>query len=406
MAAWWEAFTDFADDAYDYGKQAVSTAASYGGKAYDAVEGYGNQAYDVATDYGDRAYTAASDFGTSLTGGGGGGTAWDSGWNNGQSSLPAANQSWNQPVTAPAFSSDTGSSMGSGLQMGSGPSMGLNPNAQGSGLQFDTASNTPTTDGVTGGFGVTPTSAGQPQTRSMLSQAGGGNYNINSGGFQPAPRGPNMVEQQINKAQAYVRENPSATRMGLDAAGMFLGYRNNRDANKLAEQQMNMQRAGQTKNNAMADKLNAQASQSINEARSLYNPQEMAVRAMAQQQMNTARNMNDARTQMTKAGKSKATIDAEMRRAKLSGTTGATTAFVRGLDTGRAAQQSALSSAKGLSKDYNTTADYSGANAVAASGRADAENLTNMLNTYLGNPVYQQEVEAMRRAQQNAYYNS
>jgi hypothetical protein len=126
---------------------------------------------------------------------------------------------------------------------------------------------------------------------------------------------------------------------------------------------------------------------------------------MAQQQMSTARNMNDARTQMQKAGKSKATIDAEMRRAKLAGTTGATTAFVKGLDTGRAAQQSALTAAKGLTQNYNATADYSGANALAKAGQADTDRLTSMLNTYLGNPVYQQEVEAMRRAQQNAYNN-
>jgi hypothetical protein len=167
---------------------------------------------------------------------------------------------------------------------------------------------------------------------------------------------------------------------------------------------MAMQQQAQQRNFAQADKMNAIADQSFNEARSLYNPQEMAIRSMAQQQMAQQRNMVDARTQMQRAGKSVGTIDAEMRRAKLGGTTGATTAYMTGLDRGRAAQQSALTSAKNLTSSYNANADYSGADRVAQAGQQTAQQLTGMLNSYLGNPVYQTSADAYRRAQQAAYY--
>ena len=279
-----------------------------------------------------------------------------------------------------------------------------------------------------GSFAVTPTqSAGGdfggggraaldgPQQRNMLDQARGGNWD--SGGYAASaqnagvplgnrnpPTNDNPIERNIGRAQTWTRDNYNTARLGLDLTGLLLANNANRSANRLAQQQMQMQQQAQQKNAAMADKSNAQATQSFNEARSLYNPQERAVRAMAQQQMNTARNMVDARNQMARAGKSKATIDAEMRRAKLQGSTGAATAYTAGLDMGRQAQQQALSAAKGLTSNYSTNADYSGADRVANAGVGQAQQITGMLNNYLGNPVYQQNQAALRRAQQDAYY--
>ena len=230
-----------------------------------------------------------------------------------------------------------------------------------------------------------------------------GSYKFTNDNRNP-PTNDNPIERNIGRAQTWTRDNYNTARLGLDLTGLLLANNANRSANRLAQQQMQMQQQAQQKNAAMADKSNAQATQSFNEARSLYNPQERAVRAMAQQQMNTARNMVDARNQMARAGKSKATIDAEMRRAKLQGSTGAATAYTAGLDMGRQAQQQALTAAKGLTSNYSTTADYSGADRVANAGVGQAQQITGMLNNYLGNPVYQQNVAALRRAQQDAYY--
>jgi hypothetical protein len=251
----------------------------------------------------------------------------------------------------------------------------------------------------------------------MLSLTGNGSF-MNSAGDARDQVGPiqqgrdsvygsgngNPIESGLGSVGNWVEKNALTARLGLDLTGMLLARQAGKDANRIAQQQMDMQRAAQQKNTANADKWNEQATASANEARSLYNPQEMAVRGMAQQQMANQRGMLDSMKQMQKAGKSKATIDAEMRRAKLAGTTGATTAYMAGLDKGRAAQQSALASAKGLSSNYNTTADYTAATMAGNAGLRDAQNVTAMLNTYLGNPVYQTNAAALRRAQNAAYY--
>ena len=294
---------------------------------------------------------------------------------------------------------------------GSGSSLGSGLTAPGGG----TFTIDPTTTSTGPAFGVTPDKNGGQGLKppNMLNQARtganpyslgtGSNVNFSSNNRNP-PVNDNPIERNIGRAQTWTRDNYNTARLGLDLTGLLLANNANRSANRLAQQQMQMQQQAQQKNAAMADKANAQATQSFNEARSLYNPQERAVRAMAQQQMSTARNMVDARNQMARAGKSKATIDAEMRRAKLQGSTGAATAYTAGLDMGRQAQQQALTAAKGLTSNYNTTADYAGADRVANAGLGQAQQITGMLNNYLGNPVYQQNLAALRRAQQDAYY--
>jgi hypothetical protein len=58
---------------------------------------------------------------------------------------------------------------------------------------------------------------------------------------------------------------------------------------------------------------------------------------------------------------SPAAIEAEVRRARLGGSTGGVTAYMAGLDTGRTGMQSALGAAKGLSSPYSGV-NYSGQN--------------------------------------------
>ena len=400
MAAWWESLADFGNDVVDtvsdYGNQAYDAVSDYGNQAYDAVSDYGNQAYDAVSDYGNQAYESLGDFGS-------------------RSYNPTPSSTGLPSFNAPGNGGGD-PSLGGGLTpsftQGSGSSAGLGLNRSG-GMQFTTAGNTPATSGVTGGFGVTPGGGAQPYTPSMLSggYGAGGDFTIgaggNTGGFNSPPstfqRGVSAVEGGIDRVQDFARKNTNTARLGIDAAGMLLGYKNRNDANDLAQEQMQMQRAGLNKNAAMADKMNSQATQSMNEARSLYNPQELAMRSMASTKMANQRAQDQARTQMQKAGKNKATIDAEMRRAQLSGTTGANTSYLRGLDTGRVAQQGALSSAAGLTRNYATGADFSGADRVAQAGQSDSAQLTAMLNRYMGDPVYQQNAEAQRRAQQDAY---
>lgn len=403
---WWDTFVDWGGDLYDEYAPEISkavtgvadTVADYGERAYDTVanfdfpsfnDGAGGSGYNPQADYG-FGYGADYSAGTDLSRGSGSGSGL------------------NANASGFSFNEGTGAS---GLRANSG---------NGGGLSFDTTNNTPSSAGVTGGFGVSPARSGeQSSPRSIL--AGGdssvnASYTLDGGGggsgtFNAPPPAQDGFRGAVNRAetglrgvQDFARDNYNVARLGLDLAGMGMSYKNRNDANDLAREQMQMQRAAQQKNAAVADRANAQSAQSFNEARSLYNPQEMAIRSMADAKMANMRAQEAARTQMQKSGRSKGTIDAEMRRAQLAGTTGANTAYLRGLDTGRAAQQSALSSAGGLARNYNTGADYSAADRVAKAGQSNSDQLTSMLNNYLGNPIYQQNAAAQRRAQQDAYY--
>lgn len=316
----------------------------------------------------------------------------------------------------------SGGDVGNGISFtqGSGANGGLTPNA-GGGMGFKV--DAPTTDSsISGGFGT----GGREQflreqaggrTRSMLGNnaAGGNTFSPRSAGFAPqSARTPAAdalakfsagAKETQTSAMDWARNNASTARLGLDALGMLVSAGARNQANKLGQQQLDMQRQAQQKNAAVADRMNAEAAQSLSEARSLYNPQQFAIQSMANQKIADARRAADARTQMQRSGKNKATIDAEMRRANLGSSLGANTAYMQGLSTGRQAQQQALQGAKGLSSTYNTAADYSGADRVAAGGAADAQNLQAMLNNYLGNPIYQSDAEAFRRARKAAYYD-
>ena len=405
---WWDSFVNWGNELYDDYAPEVSKAVT---NIADNVVDYGRQAYKAVDNAVD-----SFDFPSFSGGAGGGGynPQTDYGFGYGAdysadlgSGVNANSRGYSLNADSPSFNEGMGAS-------------GLRMNSDTGGVSFDTSNNTPTSDGVTGSFGVTVTPSGrQPQTRSILAggdQRANANYALDGGGSgtfterAPAPaqdgfRGAvNRAETGLRGVQDFARDNYNVARLGLDLAGMGLSYKNRNDANDLAREQMQMQRAAQQKNAAVADRANAQSAQSFNEARSLYNPQEMAIRSMADAKMANMRAQEAARNQMQKSGRSKGTIDAEMRRAQLAGTTGANTAYLRGLDTGRAAQQSALSSAGGLARNYNTGADYSAADRVAKAGQSNSDQLTSMLNNYLGNPIYQQNAAAQRRAQQDAYY--
>lgn len=412
---WWDSFVEWGGDLYDEYAPEISKAVT---NVADTVSGYG----DDVVDYGREAYryvdNAVDNFEFPSFNAGAGGSGYnpqtDYGFGYG------ADYSAGTDLSRGLGSGVTDNSSNVTFNEGMGAN-GLSRNSgTGGGYSFTTADNTPTTSGVTGAFGVDPVpSGGQTQTRSLLAGGGGNptaeaNYTLDGSGggtFNAPPREQGAFSDAVNRAetgirgvQDFARDNYNVARLGLDVAGMAAGYKSRNDANDLAREQMQMQRAAQQKNAAVADRANAQAAQSFNEARSLYNPQEMAIRSMADAKMANMRAQEAARAQMQKSGRSKGTIDAEMRRAQLAGTTGANTAYLRGLDTGRAAQQSALGSASNLARTYNTGADYNAADRVAKAGQSNSDQLTAMLNNYLGNPVYQQNAAAQRRAQQDAYY--
>ena len=426
-------------NAYDFGSSGnnfntVGYTPSYSGSNDFNVGGSGGSGGNFNTVGYSPSYGEYGDFNV---GGGGGGSGGNYGTVGGGSNAWYNVPSYSPQSYAPSFVASTGSlnfgmpSSGYGVAQNAGSTFGQatagggNFNAVTVGDQSAAngsfAGPTAGNAGITGGFGVNPNEMPGAQNapqQSMLERVG-----------SAVSDGAKAVGGALSSTGKYLQDNQWAGRLAVDALGLGLGYKNQRDAEKLgraalAEQQqrrewemglqqeqaalmreqMAMQREAAGRNNQQADYWNNQSTQSANEARSLYNPQEMGVRAMATQQGNTQTALDDATRQMRNRGMSQSAIDSERRRARIGGSTGAATAYTKGLDVGRSAQQSALTSAKGLSSQY-TAPQYgniytgaggssSGGPSLASlaefsskSGAMTTQQLQNLLNTYLRDPV-------------------
>ena len=334
--------------------------------------------------------------------------------------------------------------------LGAGTFAGPTNMAGGAGTAAFEATTTSGNQGITGGFGVNPNTWAQDDAADRGSVL---ENTVNRAGNQAAA-GAGYVKDKVGGALKAVDEysatKPGNARLMLEGAGMLIGAYNQRNANKeagrvaelqakdrealraLQAEQMQMQRDAYERNmqqldrsnqqvernNQTADQFNAQATQSVNEARSLYNPQEMALRGMAQQRMGTQNLISENEREMRRRGMSSAAIAAESRRARLGGTTGETTAYFRGLDTGRVAQQGALSSAKNLAQQYGqygtfsgapglttslgATPDFTGAERMSKAGADMTKQYKDMLNLYLDDPIYRSEQERQQRVQKKA----
>lgn len=298
---------------------------------------------------------------------------------------------------------------GATLRPGSGATSAGDGTFMGTGLTVRAA---PAQSGVTGSFGVNPQSQMQgmrqqsmleqpltPETQAVIDR-------VNAGVVQE----PGVMRQ----AGDWLRDpaNQNMVRLGIQGLGALAGYQQQREANRQIQQQV--QRGDQAfesqveanqQNQAVAQRLNQEAMQSFDEARSLYNPQEMAIRGLAQTRGTTQRNIQQMRQELARRGLSPAAIEAEVRRAQVAGAAGESTAFTAGLDTGRRAQQQALSGARALTQTVpglQYTPSASVADYYARQGAATSQNLRDMLESYLGYPTLQAQEEARRRMQEGS----
>lgn len=283
-------------------------------------------------------------------------------------------------AAAPAY----GATFGAGG--GAAPGLTMGP----SGSSMYSLGTAPTQAGVTGSFGgagaTSTTGAEQP---GLLTQARQGFADLAKFGRENADLvkfGTGLVSALAGQSQMNAAKRQQG--MANDQMNRELAMREQAQASQMAALQENQQ---------MARQANQQATQSFDEARSLYNPQEMAVRGMAQQNVATQRGIADLRQQLQRRGLSQAAIDAEIRRARLGGSTAATTAYTKGLDVGRTAQQQALTSAKGLQTNVpglsyspsSAAADYFARQAATSQqqGAMTSAQLSKLLEDYLGQPT-------------------
>jgi hypothetical protein len=380
--------------------------------------------YDTGADF-DWGSVDNYDYGYDYGGGGGGGG--DYGWGAdpqwggngaGAGSIDWGNAGWSDWNTQSGEGA-WWSGSGENASTNGGYAAGQGEFGQGQGMNdsygWGEAAAAPTTGnaGITGDMGGAAATEEQKKTPSLLENVQGG----------------------FKSLQKFGKDNADLARLGIGIAGVMTARKDQKRADQMMEQTLadrewerkqkeqlyaaqlaNMHRAsGQSgaahrsqssavkKNNAQADFWNNQARTSANEARSLYNPQELGVRGYAQEQAATGRSVQDIRDKMSRQGKSQSAIDAEVRRAKLTGSTNATTGYMKGLDTGRTAQTGALSSAKGLGSSYSalgsvavpgvsvpsmgSNSDLAQYYSDQASGNSNA--IQDLLNYYLGNPLGQ-----------------
>lgn len=217
------------------------------------------------------------------------------------------------------------------------------------------------------------------------------------------------AERALGGIEAWGQRNPRLASALTQGVGLLANASAQRRANDLMKQQLAMQQRQNeqqqqvfAKNTGIADMRNQLAQQQINQALSLYNPQELGQRGMAQQQATTGRQLQQLEQQMASRGYSPADIAAARRRAQVGGALNATQGYMQGYDTGRSAQQGALSSAVGLGQQYGaapTPADMSqAATALSTMGTQAGQNYASMLGGLLGNPTY----EATKRTQESS----
>lgn len=365
--------SDWSSNAYDYNAPAANAPAANAPQV-DYSFATTQQPAQQSVPYWETTFTqgpADYSFGSPSYGLGMGG----SGAGLGYSVTPSA--------AAPAY----GATFGAGG--GAAPGLTMGP----SGSSMYSLGTAPTQAGITGsfGFGTTGTDTGTDRTQQpgLLTQARQGFADLAKFGRENA----DLVKFGTGLVSAIAGQGQ------MNAAKRQQAQSNEQMNRELAmrEQAQTSQMAALQENQQMARQANQQATQSFDEARSLYNPQEMAVRGMAQQNVATQRGIADLRQQLQRRGLSQAAIDAEIRRARLGGSTAATTAYTKGLDVGRTAQQQALTSAKGLQTNVpgltyspsSTAADYFARQAATSQqqGAMTSAQLQKLLEDYLGQPT-------------------
>lgn len=393
----------------------------------------GGTSNNYDTSYNSTPYTPQYDFDY------GGGGAW---WDTPQTFTPTFTAQ--QGLGVNPYAMDAGfAGLPTPQTYGGTATMNLGSGAQTVGGQTFTGANTsitPATSSGSGGrFGVDPRQYQLGNnTPALLESAAttGANRQLTNMAFDQS-----QENQSSSGVRDWVRdpENRDTVRLGIQGLGMLAGYQAQRDAGKLAKEQMGLQaqnmaaqkaayeremglreealrsqRAALGQNQRMAQRANQESIQSFDEARSLYNPQELGIRGMAQQRGTTQRSIEDTRKTLAGRGLSAAAIDAEIRRQRLAGATNETTAYMRGLDTGRSAQAGALSSAKALgttvpglsySQGPNAptfTPNYGGADFYAKQGAENSKALRDLLESYANYPTLRAQEEARRDMQRGS----
>lgn len=183
------------------------------------------------------------------------------------------------------------------------------------------------------------------------------------------------------------KANPELTQAGIQLAGGLYGASGQRKAQRMQEDAMRRQGEVFDYNRSVADASNADATQTINDARSTNNPYAMAAQSYAQAQRTGQRAVDDIGRAGLSMGRSPGTVEAEKRRAKLSTSLGATTAYNSGFRTGSDLQRQGVATGNSMRRTISGGGyDASLGNAVQNRANDESAQITALLENFTGNP--------------------
>lgn len=243
------------------------------------------------------------------------------------------------------------------------------------------------TTGMFGGAGVDyslPTSSGIGGTGAGLGLRAGGTALTEGAGAGSAF---DKVTAGVKGLSAWGKANPELAQLGIQGVGALLGNKKQGQADQLMADAGARATEANNFNRGVAEASNRDAQQTIDDARSTTNPYNMATQSYAQAQMAGQRGIDRIESAGLSSGSAPATVNAEKRRAKLSTALGATTAYNSGFRTGAEQQRAGVSSGNAMRRTLTPSGyDSSLGNALTQSGNQESQQITSLLENYLGNP--------------------
>lgn len=187
----------------------------------------------------------------------------------------------------------------------------------------------------------------------------------------------------LDNAKNWGKNNAAAVQLGIQGATALYSMDQNEKLNKMRQDAAARQSSVNAKNDALADSANADAAQmSANAA--AYDPRALGVRSMAQEYAAGGRELTALDNNQTLDPTAKAALKTK---SKVATSKSAVSGYNSGYDTGVKTQAGLYSSADSLRRNYGgTNYDSTLAGDIGAANKSDSDNLTSMLENYLGNP--------------------
>jgi len=187
----------------------------------------------------------------------------------------------------------------------------------------------------------------------------------------------------LNDAKSWGKKNADLVQMGIQGATALYSADQNEKLNQMRQSAVQRQSAVNSKNDAIADSANADAA-TMSASAAAYDPRALGVRSMSQEYAAGGRELAALDNNRNIDPTAKAALKTK---SKVATSKAAISGYNSGYDTGTKTQAGLYSSADSLRRNYGGTGyDSTLAGDIGAANKSESDNLTAMLENYLGNP--------------------